>query len=653
MTQSSNNIECPNCGYKIDVNDTLRHQVDEDLKKQYAAELAKKEASYKAQLQDFNKIKADVARLEREKEEQKAAIEAESELRFNEKLKTEQAALRSKLTKEMQDELSGQLSALQQEITDKSAQLQEFNKVKADFARLEREKEEQKAAIEAESELRFNEKLKTEQAALRSKLTKEMQDELTGQLNALQQEITDKSAQLQEFNKVKADVARLEREKEEQKAAIEAESELRFNEKLKTEQAALRSKLTKEMQDELSGQLIALQQEITDKSTQLQEFNKVKADVARLEREKEEQKAAIESELALHFNQKLKIEQTALRNKVTQELQNELSGQLNSLQQEITEKSNQLKEFNKAKSDIERLKREKDELRDQVVLEKEQEFSEKLKDEKLKLQKQIDATSNLKVGELQMQLEEEKLHREAQNKLIEEMKRKAEQGSMQIQGEVQELAVEEWLQDNFPLDAITEVKKGARGADCLQIVHTRNRQNCGTIYYESKRTKDFQAGWIEKFKNDIRDKNATLGVLVTEAMPNNMERMGLKDGVWICTFDEFKGLCVVLRDFVIKLSEAKLSQENKGDKMEMLYSYLTSNEFRLQVEGIVEGFTQMQSDIDTEKRAMTKIWKQREKQLEKVLLNTTNMHGSIRGIAGSAIQTVALLELSSDESLPT
>ena len=312
------------------------------------------------------------------------------------------------------------------------------------------------------------------------------------------------------------------------------------------------------------------------------------------------------------------------------------------LQQELKEKSEQLKDFNEAKANIERLKREKDELHGQITLEKEREFSEKLKDEKLKIQKQADETSNLKIKELQIQLEKQK-------ELAEEMQRKAEQGSMQSQGEVQELAIEEWLKNSFPLDNIEEVKKGERGADCLQIVHTRTRQNCGSIYYESKRTKSFQTTWIEKFKNDIQNKNATLGVLVTEVMPSDMERMGLKEGVWICTFEEFKGLCVVLRESVIKFSEAKANQENKGDKMEMLYNYLISNEFKLQVEGIVEGFSQMKSDLDSEKRAMASIWKKREKQLEKVLLNTTNMHGAIRGIAGSSIQPVALLELDSDE----
>ena len=168
-----------------------------------------------------------------------------------------------------------------------------------------------------------------------------------------------------------------------------------------------------------------------------------------------------------------------------------------------------------------------------------------------------------------------------QKKLTEEMKRKMEQGSMQMQGEVQELAIEDWLQSNFPLDTIEEIKKGQRGGDCVQIVNTREAQNCGEIYYESKRTKDFQASWIEKFKGDIRDRGADIGVLVTEVMPKDMERMGMKEGIWICTFNEFKGLSAVLRQTIIKLNASIISQENKGDKMHMLYDFLTSASFRM------------------------------------------------------------------------
>ena len=216
---------------------------------------------------------------------------------------------------------------------------------------------------------------------------------------------------------------------------------------------------------------------------------------------------------------------------------------------------------------------------------------------------------------------------------------------MQLQGEVQELAIEEWLALQFPLDNIEEVKKGARGGDCIQVVNTRTKQNCGKIYYESKRTKDFQPNWIEKFKADMREKGADIGVLVTEAMPAGMERVGQRDGVWICTYSEFKGLCTVLRESVVQLSMAIGSQENKGDKMHLLYDFLTSNTFRMQIEAIVEGFTSMKTALDSEKRAMQRIWKQREMQIEKVVTNTIDMYGSVRGIAGSAIQPVKSLEL--------
>jgi hypothetical protein len=209
------------------------------------------------------------------------------------------------------------------------------------------------------------------------------------------------------------------------------------------------------------------------------------------------------------------------------------------------------------------------------------------------------------------------------------------------------LIIEDWLSANYPLDTIEEIKKGARGADCIQTINTRSATNCGKIYYESKRTKAFQPAWIEKFKIDIREKGANIGVLVTETLPADMNRMGYREGVWICSFLEFKGLSSVLRESVISMHRVISQQENRGDKMSLVYDFLTSNEFRLQVEAIVEGFTQMKIDLDAEKRAMASIWKKREKQIEKVLLNTSDMYSSIRGIAGNAVPVVKHLELPS------
>lgn len=352
-----------------------------------------------------------------------------------------------------------------------------------------------------------------------------------------------------------------------------------------------------------------------------------------------EEKKRRENELFQErFEAKLKEERRVLEDRLKQKLVNEQAEQFAVLQKELNEKSEQIKELNRSKAEIEKLKREKEELKEAVEAEALKKLNQQLQEEKERIRKTEEERNELRFKELLKQLEDQK-------KLTEEMKRKQEQGSMQLQGEVQELAIEEWLTTQFPLDTIEEIKKGARGGDCIQVVHTRQQQNCGTIYYESKRTKEFQVGWIEKFKADIREKGADIGVLVTEVMPSDMERLGLKDGIWICTYEEFKGLCTVLRETIIRLSAAVSSQENKGDKMHMLYDFLTSNTFRMQVEAIVEGFSQMKADLESEKRSMARIWKQREKQIEKVIVNTIDMYGSIKGIAGSAIQDVKSLEL--------
>jgi hypothetical protein len=401
-----------------------------------------------------------------------------------------------------------------------------------------------------------------------------------------------------------------------------------------------------DVQDILAHQ-VEEQIKVKYQSALADEKKKYDAQQAVLAKEKEdfEKKKLKENELfAEKLELKLKEERKSIEEKLKTKLGEEQKEQFNMLQQELKDKSLQLQELNKTKAEIEKLKREKDEIKTQVEAEAAKRLNLQITEEKEKIKKAEEDKNELRFKELMKQLEDQK-------RLTEEMKRKQEQGSMQLQGEVQELAIEEWLRTKFPLDTIDEIKKGARGGDCLQIVNTRNQQNCGTIYYESKRTKDFSATWLEKFKTDIRERNANIGVLVTEAMPAGMERMGLKEGIWICTFEEFKGLSGVLRESIIQLSNALSSQENKGDKMHMLYDYLTSNAFRLQVEAIVEGFTTMRADLEKEKNAMTRMWKQREKQIEKVTQNTIDMYGSIRGIAGSAVQEVKLLNLDTDELL--
>ena len=351
-----------------------------------------------------------------------------------------------------------------------------------------------------------------------------------------------------------------------------------------------------------------------------------------------EQKEKFDEELKKATKELLKQEKQKLQEELKKEILEEQSESIALLKKELDEKSNQVKELHTAKAQIEQLKRDKEEMESAIMAKAQFALNEQLKIEKEKIQKTVDDQNELKLKQKEEQLEQLK-------KQLQDTQRKLEQGSQQLQGEVQELAIEEYLQNKYPFDFIEEIKKGVRGGDCIQTVHTREIQNCGKIYYESKRTKDFQKSWIEKFKADMREKGADIGVLVTEVLPKELERMGLIDGVWICTYEEFKGLSSVLRESIIKINQAKKSEENKTDKMSLLYDYLTSTEFKMQIEAIVEGFTQMQSGLDSEKRSMQRIWKQREKQIEKVLDNTIGMYGSIKGIAGNSIGNVKALEL--------
>ncbi len=390
--------------------------------------------------------------------------------------------------------------------------------------------------------------------------------------------------------------------------------------------------LSHQLEDDFKKKYNALISE--DRRKMQEEIQGVQKQKAELENQAKRQSEAIAEQVASQVKQEKENLEKAIKAKIL----NENAERFSEMEKELNEKSEQVRELNKAKAEIEKIKREKNEIKDVLEAELGLKLNQQLAEQAERIKKQEADKSELKMKELQKQLDDQK-------KLTEEMARKQEQGSMQLQGEVQELGIEEWLSSQFPLDTIGEIKKGERGADCIQTVHTHTRQNCGTIYYESKRTKEFGGTWIEKFKNDIREKGANVGVLVTEAYPKGMERMGLVEGIWVCSFEEFKGLCFVLRDSIIQLSSVVSSQENKGEKMLMLYDFLTSNEFRLQVEAIVEGFTQMQADLNTEKRSIQGHWKKREKQIQKVLLNTNHMYNSIKGIAGNAIQAIKTLEL--------
>ncbi len=350
----------------------------------------------------------------------------------------------------------------------------------------------------------------------------------------------------------------------------------------------------------------------------------------------------------VEFSKKLQEEKAALQRNLEENLRKSISAdfenQLHLLQQSNKDNEEKLK-FSRQK-ELEFLQKEQ-ELKNREA-ELEISVQRKLQEERGKLADEIRKIEEQKTSakELEYQLKQKELEKqlEDQKKLVDEMKRKAEQGSMQLQGEVQELALEELLKSAFPFDEISEVSKGKRGADCIQTIRNNFGQQCGKIIYESKRAENFGTDWIEKLKADMRSQGADLAVIVTKTMPKDMIQFGEKNGVWICKFDEVKALAHVFRDGIIKIFNANKSQQNRGDKMHLLYDYLLSNEFNEQWKAIREGFMSMKQSIQKERDVMEKLWKAREKQLEKVLLNAAHVRGSIEGIAGQDSIDMHLLD---------
>jgi hypothetical protein len=339
------------------------------------------------------------------------------------------------------------------------------------------------------------------------------------------------------------------------------------------------------------------------------------------------------------FEQKLSEERNILKQSLEQSLRKTIASDFENklLMMESSQKDSEEKLKLARQKELNFLQREQ-ELKNKEH-ELELQLQRRLQEQRAELGEQIRKQeiekSHIKETEHQLQLMEMKKQLDDQKKLVDEMKRKAEQGSMQLQGEVQELILEELLRSTFPFDMISEVGKGVRGADCVQVVRNQFGQECGKIIYESKRTKDFGGDWIEKLKKDMRGMGVDVAVIVTQCYPKGMDCFGERDGVWICSFEEARAVAYILRDSIIKLYGATKSQVNRGEKMHLLYDYLTGTEFSEQWKAIREGFMSMRLSIQRERDAMEKLWKAREKQLEKVLLNAAHIRGSIEGIAGS------------------
>ncbi len=340
----------------------------------------------------------------------------------------------------------------------------------------------------------------------------------------------------------------------------------------------------------------------------------------------EEQRVAIEREAAKKAKQKYD-EKLAERDEEKAELQ-----------EQIKEKETKLAEARKAEVEFRKKQRELDDKMKAADVEVEKRVNDALAPEREKAKKDAEDQQRLKMAEKDKIIEDQKLK-------LAEAQQKLEQGSQQLQGEVQELDIERRLREAFPRDTIEPVPKGLHGGDALHRVLAMQGHCCGTILWESKRTRNWQGGWCDKLKQDQRAAKADLAIIVTQTMPQGLDSFAEIEGVWVTTPVLAMSLGAALRLCIVECSSARRAADGQNDKMAILYQYLTGPEFRRRIEALKDAFVTMQDDLSSERRVITKQWEKRQKQIDRVMVSTVGMYGDLQAIAGTTLQEIDGLSL--------
>ena len=461
------------------------------------------------------------------------------------------------------------------------------------------------------------------------------------ELVELHEVLKQRDGKLAEAQQAQAELIRKQRELDDAKREMELTIEKRIQESLTT----TRAQAKKEAEDELKLKvqeneqtIAAMQKQISDKDA---EVGKREAAIKDREALVAKDKADIDDQVA----EKLKAEKSRISAEEATKAKALLGADLEQKAKELTElhevlkqRDGKLAEAQQAQADLIRKQRELDDAKREMELTIEKRIQESLSTTRAQAKKEAEDGLKLKVQEKEQTIA-------AMQNQIELLKQKAEQGSQQLQGEVQELELESSLRGKFPRDTVDPVPKGEHGGDFLQRVFGNQSQCCGTILWESKRTKNWSDGWLAKLREDQRAAKAEFAVIVSQTLPKEIDSFDLVEGVWVTSPRTFLPVALVLRQSLLELSLARQAGEGQQTKMEMIYQYLTGPKFRHRVQAIVEKFADMQEDLDKERKTMTKLWAKRQEQIRCVLESTAGMYGDMQGIAGKTLQEIEGLEI--------
>ncbi|MAT56339.1 MAG: hypothetical protein CMF23_00045 [Ignavibacteriae bacterium] len=405
----------------------------------------------------------------------------------------------------------------------------------------------------------------------------------------------------------------------------------------KIEQA--KKEAAKKALEERENEFVDLRNQLAEKQTKIDKLNSKELELNKKARELEEKENSITNELEKRLNS----ERTKLIAQGREQATKNVTLEVQDLKEQLNEATKRVENLTKKELDLRKEKRELENARKELELEKQREIDSMREEIYKQAKNESDVDYKLKIRERDEQLKQ-------MNKKIEELQRKAEQGSQQLQGEAQELELEDFLKYNFPLDDIEPIAKGQKGADIIQKVKNEFGAECGIILWESKRTKDFGNKWIAKLKEDQRETKANIAVIITEVLPENINNFGVIDGVWVGSFQSTLGIATALRENLIQIFNLRQSEVGKNQKMDALYGYLTSHEFAQRIESIIEAFDALEGQIKTERKAFEKQWNERAKLLSQVMKNTVGLHGDLKGIIGKTLPEIEGLSLEDKSS---
>ena len=475
----------------------------------------------------------------------------------------------------------------------------------------------------------------------------------TSELTELQELLKVRDEKLQAALLAQTDLLRKQRELEDARREMELTIEQRVQESV----TQTREKARKEIQDELSVQLAErdeaiekLKSEHEQATTQFQKKLADKEDqVTKRELALKEEQATLEKskqDLEAQFQERLEKERAQIASEETRKAKMLLDGeleastkQLNELQDLLNVREEKLKAALQAQADLLRKERALEDEKREMDLTIEKRIQESLNQTREKAKKEAEEELKYRIAEREQTIS-------AMQKQIEDLKRRAEQGSQQLQGEVLEVELENVLATKFPGDQILPVPKGEHGGDLLHRVVSSYAQPCGTILWETKRTKTWSDGWLIKLRDDQRAAKAEIAVIVSHALPKDVETFDFVDGVWVTGPRNFLPVALALRQSLIELASVRMANEGQQTKTEMIYQYMTGPRFRLRVQAIVEAFSTMQEDLNKEKKAITKQWSKRQEQIERVMQATVGLYGDLQGIAGKNLQEIEGLDFS-------